>query len=150
MKTLLIAVLTSLSFTALASTVIGTNQFPGYGAVSSDKVCLTSDSVKANIPASSTQECTKYTQGLNGESCVAYKTVTKAARQLEAPLSFEAKTCLESKNVFDNSFVPKRVCVKYGTATYHQPRAYSVVTVEQEDVFHDRLITTRHDIPNCQ
>ncbi len=149
MKTLLLAVLTSVSFNALASTVVGTNYFPGYGAVYSDKVCLAENSVKAHIKASTTQECTKYNQGFNGATCVAYKTVSKPARHLEAPLSFQTKSCLAYKDEFNDSLMRERKCVKYGTTTYHQPRAYSVVTVEVEDVFHDRLVTTRHNIPAC-
>ena len=150
MKTLVIAFLTSLSITALASTVVGTNQFPGYGAVSSDKVCLTATSVQADLPATTAHQCTKYTQGFNGEKCVAYRNISSPARHLEAPLSFETTACLAYRDQFNGSLMHERVCTKHGTVTYHQPRAYSVVTVEQEDVFHDRLITTRHDIPACQ
>lgn len=129
MKTFLMIALSALSFNALASNVAGTNLFPGYGAVPSDRVCLTADSVKTDISAYKTQTCVKYSQGLNGESCIAYKTVMHPAAHLEAPLSFDTKGCVESKTEFTTSLTPKEVCVKYGTVTYNQPRYYSVVLI---------------------
>ena len=150
MKLFLFAALTSLSLTGFASTVVGTNLFPGYGHVPSNQVCLTATSVKAEIAASVKKECTKYSQSFNGATCVAYKNTAVPARSLVAPLSFETQGCIASKTEFTNSLTPHEVCVKYGTVTYHQPRAYSLVDVEQEDVFHDRLVTTRHNIPACQ
>ena len=150
MKKVLVVMLASLSMSAFASTVVGSNYFPGYGQVSSDLVCLTGNGVKADIPASQTEVCVKYSQGFGGATCAAYKTVTKSARHLEAPMSFEKNGCVAYKDQFNGSLNHEKVCVKYGTYTYQQPRAYTLVTVEKEDVFHDRLVSTRHDIPTCQ
>ena len=150
MKTLVIAIITSLSLTTLASgTVKGTNFFPGYGEVSSDKVCLTENSVKANLPAHTVKKCIKYSSPLLGHVCEKYESIQKDAMSLEAPLSLEREVCLVTKRVFDDSLVPKDVCVRKGMVTYNQPRKYIVATTVKTDVFHDDIVFTEYDIPAC-
>ena len=150
MKTIMASIIMTLSLTALANTVVGTNLFPGYGAVASNKVCFTENSVKVSIPARTVKTCVKYNQGFTGSTCAEYKSVTKPAVNLEAPLSFETKGCVETKPVFDNSFIRKDVCVKTGTIRYNQPRTYSVAKTVQTDVFHKDIVFVKHTIPACQ
>lgn len=152
MKTILFTVATVITLLASASnhTVVGSNYFPGYGKVPSNLVCIDVDSVKAFVPAKSVTTCTQYKASLNGSTCVAYKTTNTPARELEAALSFDKKTCLESRTEFTTSLLPKEVCTKYGTQTYNQPRSYKVAHSVQTDVFHNDIEFTTVAIPACQ
>ena len=152
MKTILFTVATVFTLLASASnhTVVGSNYFPGYGNVPSNLVCIAADSVKASVPAKSVTTCTKYKASLDGSTCVAYKTTNTPARELVAALSFDQKTCLESRTEFTTSLLPKEVCTKYGTKTYNQPRSYKLATSVQTDVFHNDIEFTTVAIPACQ
>lgn len=126
MKTMVIAIITTLSLTTLANSGEGKNLFPGYGAVSSSKVCLTDDAVRFTMSGHSVKTCVKYNSPLLGHNCVKYKTTTKAAVVFEAPLSFEVLGCLETKTEYNDAQVAKEVCTKTGMVMYHQPLTYKV------------------------
>ncbi len=150
MKTMLIALVTTLSLTTFANSGSGkgTNLFPGYGAVSSSLVCVTDDAVRFTLPARSVKTCVKYNSPLLGHNCIKYKTTTKAAMVFEAPLSFEVLGCLETKTVYNAAQVASEVCTKMGMVTYHQPRTYYVVkTVKVND--HAETVREEHTIPTC-
>lgn len=146
---MIIAIVTTLSLTALANSGEGKNLFPGYGAVSSSKVCVTDDAVRFTMPGQSVKTCVKYNSPLLGHNCVEYKTTTKAARVYEAPLSFEVLGCLETKTVYDKAQNASEVCTKMGMVTYHQPRTYYVVKTVQVDQFHTETVYEEHTIPMC-
>lgn len=149
MKTMIMALVMTLSLTTLANTVKGTNLFPGFGAVSSSLVCLTENTVRVTLPERTVKTCVKYRSPLLGHNCEKYKTSTKEAIVFEAPLSFEILGCLESKTEFDNSQVPKEVCTKTGMIMYHQPRTYIVAKPVQVDIFHTEIVYEERAIPAC-
>lgn len=149
MKTMIMALITTLSLTTLANSVEGKNQFPGYGAVSSSLVCATDDVVRFTVPARTVKTCVQYNSPLLGHNCAKYKTTTKEAMVFEAPLSFEVLGCLETKTEYDDAQVATEVCTKTGMVTYHQPRTYYVVKTVQVDEFHTETVREEHAIPAC-
>ena len=149
MKTIIIAIVTTLSLTAIANSVEGKNLFPGYGAISSNLVCVTDDAVRLTLPGRSIKTCVKYNSPLLGHNCVKYKTTTKEAMVFEAPLSFEVLGCLETKTEYDDAQVASEVCTKTGMVTYHQPRTYYIVKNVQIDEFHTETVYEEHTIPAC-
>ncbi len=148
MKTILIALVTTLSLTTFANLGKGTNLFPGYGAVSSSKVCLTDNAVRFTVPMRTIKTCVKYNSPLLGHNCLEYKTTAKKALVFQAPLSFEIFGCTETRTVYD-SHVAKEVCTKTGLVMYHQPRTYFIAKTVQDDAGHTKVIYQEYAIPFC-
>ncbi len=123
--------------------VKGTIQFPEYGEVAADRVCVTADllTLKVTITGGMQRICVQSYVDTSDSThpetkCRKYETIQQPTRNLETPVTTMKSGCVRSHVDDQDSTHPVVVCDQIGMVSVSQSLAYKVEHYDSQDYRH--------------
>jgi hypothetical protein len=160
MKILVLAGIVVAAWAAQANSdevIRGSIDFPGYGHVASNRVCLRDGgkTLTTTIPAHTETVCVKWHWDRSDSThpqfvCDSSEEIQKAAQYLETPVTTQKMGCIKGHWDRSDSTHPKFICDQMGEKTVSQDLTYVMVHYDSSDYRHERPTWERHVIGACE
>ena len=133
-----------------------TVNFPTYGNVTADKVCVTADrqTLKAEIPAHTDRNCVASHVDHSDSThpvtvCDQWQSVSVPALELATSVNYQRSVCLKTEYKDNESGYPVPVCVQSGTEAATYKLTYTLKSYEPSDYYRSSPTETVQQVRTC-
>lgn len=133
-----------------------TVNFPGYGEVAANKVCVSADqqTLHARVEERTERRCLESYVDRSDSTrpvvvCTKWETINVAAMDLVRFVNQKSRGCVRWHVDHTDSTRPVRTCVEYGEVVDSAPLSYEVIHYRLDDYRRERPTYTRENMKTC-